>query len=137
MNLAWTGPLDNTSLQVSIPYEKVANMALDMFCDTSKAAPAEGAEAASTAASADAEETEKLGQPKQTLLQAMRRKGATVWKIPPAVERGFEIPICITDTSAAPELGTFKRLGMDVVVNAVWLALFWARTEKTKRLHQP
>ncbi len=40
-----------------------------------------------------------------------------------AVERGFEIPICITDTAVVPELGDFKRLGMDCVVNAVWLAL--------------
>ena len=28
-----------------------------------------------------------------------------------------------------PDLGKFKRLGMDVVVNAVWLAYFWAKQE--------
>ena len=29
-----------------------------------------------------------------------------------------------------PQLGAFKRLGMDVVVNAVWLAYYWAKTKK-------
>ena len=38
MNLAWTGPIDNTGLEVNIPYDKVANMAVDMFCDTSSTA---------------------------------------------------------------------------------------------------
>ena len=46
------------------------------------------------------------------------------------MERGFEIPICIADTYSVPELGKFKRLGMDVVVNAVWLAYYWAVSEK-------
>jgi hypothetical protein len=118
-------------LQVNIPYDKVANMAVDMFCDTSStAASAEGADASSTAASAEGDETEKQGQPKPSLLQVMERQGARPWKIPAAVEMGFEIPICVTDTSAVPELGKFKRLGMDVVVNAVWLAFFWAQKEK-------
>ena len=130
MNLAWTGPHDNTRLQVNIPYDKVANMAVDMFCDTSKAASAEGAEASSTPASVHGDETEKLGEAKATLLQVMQRRGALPWRIPDKVERGFEIPICITDTYAVPELGKFKRLGMDVVVNAVWLALFWAKEER-------
>jgi hypothetical protein len=130
MNLAWTGPIDNTSLQVNIPYEKVANMAVDMFCDTSHAASAQDAEASSTAASTEGEGTEKLGLPKPSLLQAMERQGARPWNIPAVVERGFEIPICITDTYAVPELGKFKRLGMDVVVNAVWLALYWAKKER-------
>ena len=128
VNLAWTGPSDNSRLQVNIPYAKVANMAADMFCDTSKAASAEGAEASSQA-SVEGDDSDKLGQPKQSLLQVMARQGARPWNIPAAVERGFEIPICITDTHAVPELGKFKRLGMDVVVCAAWLALFWAISE--------
>ena len=36
LNLVWTGPCDNTStsLQGNMPYEKVANVAIDMFCNT-------------------------------------------------------------------------------------------------------
>ncbi len=49
MNITWTGPVDNTQLQTDITYEEVANLALDMFCDTSKAASAGGAAASSTA----------------------------------------------------------------------------------------
>ena len=43
---------------------------------------------------------------------------------------GFEIPICVTNAYAVPELGKLTRLGMDVVVNAVWLAYYRANTEK-------
>ena len=48
------------------------------------------------------------------------------------MERGFEIPIAILDTANPPEVGQFTRLGMDVVVNAVWLALFWAKGDKNE-----
>ena len=34
MNLACTVPGDNSRLQVNISYDRVANMAVDMFCDT-------------------------------------------------------------------------------------------------------
>ena len=61
-------------------------------------------------------------------LAAMRRRP---WKIPEAVEKGFEIPIMITNSFAAPDIGKFKRLRMDVVVNAVWLAYYWAKKEGT------
>ena len=44
-------------------------------------------------------------------------------------KKGFEIPICVCDGFSIPDLGKFKRFGMDVVVNAVWLALYWARQE--------
>ena len=40
MNITWTGPVENTRLQTNITYENVANLALGMFCDTSKAASA-------------------------------------------------------------------------------------------------
>ena len=35
-NLAWTHPSANTTLHVNSTYDKVANLALDMFCDTSR-----------------------------------------------------------------------------------------------------
>ncbi len=119
MNITWTGPVDNTQLQTNITYEKVANLALDMFCDTSKAASAGGAAASSTAASAEGDGTETPSQPQPRLLHAMARRRAHPWKIQNLVERGYEIPICITDTAVVPELGKFKRLGKDCVANAV------------------
>ena len=132
MNLAYTGPVDNTGLQGNLPYDKVANMALDMFCDTSKAASAGNAHVSSTDAAADTGDTEKIVEPQESLREVMDApKKRKPWKIPALVERGFEIPICITDTYAIPELGKFPRLGMDVVVNAVWLALFWAKKEES------
>ena len=51
------------------------------------------------------------------------------WNIPEKVERGYEIPICLTNTDTVPDLGQFKRLGMDVIVNAFWLAWYWAKME--------
>ena len=48
------------------------------------------------------------------------------WKIPARVPRGYEMPIAVIDGTAEPEKGKFRRLGMDVVVNATWLAMFWA-----------
>ena len=117
-------------MQANLLYDKVANMALDMFCDTSKAASAGSADVSPTAAAAETGDTEKIVEPQESLREVMDDpKKRKPWKIPAQVERGFEIPICITDTYAIPELGKFKRLGMDVVVNAVWLALFWAKKE--------
>ena len=46
------------------------------------------------------------------------------WNIPETVEKGFEIPIAITNCMAVPARGQFKRLGMDPVVNATRLAFY-------------
>ncbi len=120
-SLSWTQPSDNTPLHTNITYEKGANLALGMFCDTSKVA---SAEASLTAASAKGDETETRSQPRANLLHAMARRRAHLQKIHNILERGYVIPICITDTSAVTELGKFKRWGMDVVASAVRLALF-------------
>ena len=55
--------------------------------------------------------------------------GPLPWRVPESVERGFEIPIYLTNAQSVPEFGSFPRLGMDVVVNAVWLAYYWAKAE--------
>ena len=123
LNLAWTGPVDNTSLQSDISYEKVANMALDLFVDTSSAASAD-------VAPLDGDEEEKVGEAQKSVQAVMLSKGALPWNIPPTVEKGFEIPIMVCDTDVLPETGKFIRMGMDVVVNAVWLALYWAVLEQ-------
>jgi hypothetical protein len=125
-NLSWTHPSANTVLHASSTYEGIYNLALYMFCDTSKVV---SAEASLTAASARGDETESPSQPRANLLHAMARQDARPWKIPTAVERGYEIPVCITDTAVVPELGDFKRLGVDCVVNAVWSAYYWATVE--------
>ena len=46
--------------------------------------------------------------------------------------RGYEIPIAINSWTNEPEKGKFRRLGIDVVVNATWMALMWAVDEKNK-----
>ena len=122
LNLAYTGPIDNTKFALNISFLKVANMAMDLFCDTSAVATA----VAESATGAD--DT----QPKKSPVEVIRSQNKKPWKIPEKVERGFEIPICLTDTTVPPQLGQFKRLHMDVVVNAVWLALFWAKTEDNR-----
>ena len=121
MNLAWTGPVENTRLQENIPYQKVANMAIDLFLDTSKLAV--------SAPAGNSQDSEGCDAPGLSVLEVAERQEKRPWNIPEKVERGFEIPICITDLNTIPTPGEFKRLGMDVVVNAVWLALSWAIKE--------
>ena len=42
------------------------------------------------------------------------------------------IPIAINSKSAEPEKGKFRRLGLDVAVNATWLAMKWALDDGNK-----
>ena len=125
LNLAWTAPGDNTPLQEHITLAKVAHMALDMFCDTSAIAPV-----AAPVTDEDPQEANPVCG--TSSLATARGRTKNNWKIPAQVEKGFEIPIAITDATIVPELGNFKRLAMDVVVNAVWVALWWAKTEKNE-----
>ena len=128
MNLAWTGPVENTRLQENIPYQKVANMAIDLFLDTSKLA------VSAPAGGATSQDSEACDAPVLSVLEVAERQEKRPWNIPEKVERGFEIPICITDLNTVPTPGEFKRLGMDVVVNAVWLALSWAIKEANAKV---
>ena len=50
-----------------------------------------------------------------------------VWKIPERVSKFYSIPIALTSADREPEKGSFRRLGMDAVVNGVWLCYYWAR----------
>ena len=125
LNLAWTAPCDNTPLNEDIPLSKVASMAMDMFCDTSALAPT-----AAPLTNKGPEEGKPV--PNNSALGTARCEN-TPWRIPAQVEKGFEIPIAITSADVVPELGSFKRLAMDVVVNAVCVALWWAKTEKNKQ----
>ena len=108
LNLTWTGPMDNTTLQATISYDKVANVAVDMFCDASEATKAVSAErqSATKAASTEAgEEGASRPQPGRSVFEVIRGRETLPWRIPTCVERGFEIPICVTNAYAVPELG--------------------------------
>ena len=66
---------------------------------------------------------------------AKQKKNLTAkkqWRIPDRVPRGYEIPIAINSRDAEPEKGKFRRLGLDVAVNATWLAMKWALGEGNK-----
>ena len=127
LNLAWTGPMDNTELQGQVSFAKVASVALDLFCDPDAAVKAASAE--KTGPTEEGAEGAGAPLPKQSPVEILLGGEKLPWKIPPCVERGFEIPICVTRSFAMPEKGRFPRLGMDAVVNAVWLAYYWAKQE--------
>ena len=129
MNLAWTGPIDNSYLGEKITLGKVENMAADMFLDC-PATDGGGAETARDPGDG-AGDAEPLPQKnaERRAVETLSAQAQRPWHIPPMVEKGFEIPIMIAKLFPEPELGKFKRLGMDVVVNAVWLAYYWAKKE--------
>ena len=106
----------------------VERFALDMYVDTTAGHGQVAGSAAKAAASAAASAGEIVGEdegvenPAKVLLQEEKKK----WKIPKLVPRGYEIPIAVVTTNTEPAKGKFRRLGLDVVVNATWLAMKWA-----------
>ena len=132
LNLAWTHPVANTPLQANISFQKVASVAVDLFCDPAAATKAASAEARSDAAGASADEDASRRQAQHSTVEMILAGERLPWRIPGCVERGFEIPIGLTVPHAVPQLGEFVRLGMDVVVNAVWLAYYWAKIEENE-----
>ena len=128
LNLAWTGPVDNSFLQEKISKGKVENMAADMFLCCLPSGEAAETLPSSQEAADDAEHQPQV-KAERRAVEKLNENGRRPWQIPQRVERGFEIPIMLTSGFVKPDLGKFKRLGMDVVVNAVWLAYFWAKQE--------
>ncbi len=117
-NLAWAGPIDNTFLQKEIPLGKAASLAADMFWRS-----LDGAVETAPASQEAAHDVEALPQSKA-------QRPAEPWQIPKRAQKGFEIPIVITTNwFAEPGICRFERLGRDDVVNADWLANFWAKEE--------
>ena len=131
MNLAWTGPIDNTFLQDKISLGKVENVVADMFL---RNLPTDGAAetAPESQEAADDAEAQPQSKAERRAVETLSQTGQRAWQIPEMVEKGFEIPIMITSSFLEPAIGKFKRLGMDVVVNAVWLAYFWAKQEGSR-----
>jgi hypothetical protein len=126
MNLAWTGPVDNTFLDEKITLGKVENMAADLFL---RSLPTDGAAETAPESQADDAEAQPQSKAGRRAAETLSQTAKKPWQIPERVEKGFEIPIMIASSFSEPEIGKFKRLGMDVVVNAVWLAYFWAKQE--------
>ena len=122
-NLAFTDPTANTVLQKDISFATVERFALDMFVDTVSVTPDDDQVAASAATDASqvAEDGSGGRRAEKKLLSTAKK-----WRIPARVPRGYEIPIAIASRDAEPEKGRFRRLGVDVVVNATWLAMKWA-----------
>ena len=133
LNLAWTPPCDNTLLGENISLGKVENVAADLFL---KHLPTDGATdtAQEPHEAGDDVEGAPQSKPQRRAAEIVRARKDTNWNIPTSVEKGFEIPIMVSNVNETvmPELGKFKRLAMDVVVNAAWLALFWAKQEGSK-----
>ena len=126
-NLAYLDPVRNTFLQQEISVETVERFALDLYVDTSPGT------ASVPVDDATGNETQDEGGPSdagptvaETLLAAPKK----AWKIPSKVPRGLEIPVAITSTAVELEKGKWRRLGLDVAVNATWLAMKWAIEEK-------
>ena len=110
---------------------------MEMFCSTLQASVAVGEE--SGEGGVVEEETGEVGgaalakSPSVVeAISAAALRGIRLWAIPERVEKGYEIPIVILDDFNTPKLGSFKRLGMCIVVNATWLAYYWATQEGNK-----
>ena len=124
LNLAWTGPIDNAFLDKDITLGKVEGMAADLFLRSVVTDGAAETALDSQEAAADVEAKVQRGKPRRRAVETLSHQGRRPWNIPNAAEKGFEVPVLIASVnlSAAPEVGKFKRLGMDVLVTAVWLA---------------
>ena len=140
-NLTWTSPVENTSLQSNISMATVERFALDMYVNTVVASPATAAGSAATVAGSAATavagsaattggeisgEGEGVHHTVRALLQSSQKK----WKIPERVPRGYEMQIAVVTTANEPTRGNFRRMSLDVVVNATWLAMKWAIESK-------
>ena len=64
-------------------------------------------------------EAQPQSKAQRRAVETLSQKARRPWQILGRAEKGFEITIMITSSFAEPDIGKFKRLGMDVVVNAV------------------
>ena len=127
-NLAYTDPTENTVLQTEISFSTVERFALDMFVNI---APGTDDKVAGSAASdIVVAEDGSGGRQAERILH-----GKKAWNIPARVPRGYEIPIAIC-SMVEPEKGKFRRLGLDVAVNATWSAMTWALEDNNENAEQ-
>ena len=112
-----------------MPYQKVVNFAVDFYMDTAEATQ----RLANQSADADrcghgpAKGTVPTAQgPQPSVVDILiqdPQKDKLPWRIPESVPKGYEIPIVLSNAEEFPRLGTLRRYGMDIVVNATWVAL--------------
>lgn len=127
-NFAWTNPVENTNLQGNISMATVERFALDLYVDTTAEAAVAGVAGSAATVAGSAAAGEGVQHNAKVLLQSSKK----AWKIPSRVPRGYEIQIAVLTTAAEPPKGKFRRLGLDVVVNATWLAMKWALESEDK-----
>ena len=101
-NLAWVDPSKNTCLQTDISLQMVANFVQDTFL--APPPPQDDADTAAVAA-------------KVPLVGSSLPATEPVWNISDRVPKFYSIPIALTSADNEPEKGSFRRLGMDAVVN--------------------
>ena len=95
-----------------VSYGKVANVAVDLFCDPTsavKVASAESQGGVGSSATPVSDEQAVGRASKKSVFENILASEKLPWRIPELVERGFEIRICLTSTSATPEFGQFKQ----------------------------
>ena len=126
-NLAYLDPVRNTFLQQDISVEAVERFALDLYVDTSPGTDSVPGDEATEGGTQNEDGASDAGP---TLAETLLAAPKKAWKIPSKVPRGLEIPVAITSTATEPEKGKWRRLGLDVAVNATWLAMKWAIEEK-------
>ena len=117
-NLAFTDPIGNTILQKNISYATVERFAIDMYIDP---VVTDDDQLAAPNDKDTSQNDGAAGRRAEKTLSSTKK-----WKIPDRVPRGYEIPIAITNQCVEPEKGRFRRMGLDVAVNATWLAMKWA-----------
>ena len=128
MNLAWTGPVDNSYLQEKITLGKVENMAADLFLSSlptddlemaadlflsslptdaaAKTAPDSQETADDGEEEEEEEEAEEEAQPQRKaerrVVETLSQTAKRPWNIPLRVEKGFEIPIMVLNSLYPP-----------------------------------
>ena len=135
MNLAWTGPIDNSFLQEKIPMGKVENMAADLFLRSLPRGEAAETVNSESQEAADDAEPQPQGKVERRPVEILNETARRPWQIPQMVERGFEIPIMVTAGFVKPDLGKFKRLGMDkaTCMSVLHIVGMWSRERCLKK----
>ena len=130
MNLSWTEPNPSQNMfgyHQEICYSMVVSAVFEMFVDR-KVSRGQYCTPEPTAASA--EEGARVSQPERSRQQILESGHPIPWRIPTRVEGGFEVPILVGESGVVPDIAKLKRLGVDLMVNAVWLAYHWAKQDK-------
>ena len=70
---------------------------------------------------------EEAAKAAENTLRDATIKKKRVWKVPERVPKHMNIPIALMSATTEATKGEFRRLGMDCVINGVWLAYYGAK----------